>query len=228
MSVDLSGYQTAVGVCQCVRLDIPSYGVLRLSTYHRAINITEPDGLVYQYDPAGILLSISEGVSELRASAVETAVALTGIPLQYAVVVQAQRIKGSRLDVYRVFTDPETDQVLAISGNPVFMFRGIVSNYGFSEQFNEFSQDSSLVVNLSCTSLVDLLNTKIQGRRTNSESMRQFYPNDISFDRIVDLIGRPFDFGGPVKSGQNQSTQPNTNTPGNSDTVQTDFGGDSA
>ena len=224
MSVDLSGYQTAVGVCQCVRLDIPSYGVLRLSTYHKAIMITEPDGITYQYDPAGVLLSISEGVSELRASAVETAVGLSGIPIQYAVIVQAQRIKGSRLDVYRVFTDPVTDAVLAIAGNPVFMFRGIVSNYGFSEQFNEFSQDSSLIVNLSCTSLVDMLNTKIQGRRTNAESQRQFYPSDTSFDRIVDLIGRPFDFGGPVKSAQNQSTQPNTNEPDNS----TGIAGDTA
>lgn len=212
MSVDLSGYQTSVGVCQCVRLDIPSYGVLRLSTYHRAINITEPDGLVYQYDPAGVLMSISEGVSELRASSVETSIGLTGIPIQYAVTVQAQRIKGSRIDVYRVFTDPVTDAVLAIAGNPVFMFRGIVSNYGFSETFNEFSDESTLTVNLSCTSLVDMLNTKIQGRRTNSESMRQFYPSDTSFDRVTDLIGRPFDFGGPVKSGQSQTTQPNTNT----------------
>jgi hypothetical protein len=226
MSVDLSGYQTAVGICQCVRLDIPSYGVLRLSTYHKAINIQEPDGITYQYDPAGVLLSISEGVNELRASAVETAIGLTGIPLQYAVIVQAQRIKGSRVDVYRVFTDPVTDAVLAISGNPVFMFRGIVNNYGFSEQFNEFSDESSLIVNLSCTSLVDMLNTKINGRRTNGESMRQFYPGDTSFDRIVDLIGRPFDFGGPVKSTTTQTTQPNTNAPANSSTVQQDFGGD--
>jgi hypothetical protein len=80
------------------------------------------------------------------------------------------------------------------------MFRGIVSNYGFSETFNEFSLDATLVVNLSCTSLVEMLNTKITGRRTNSESMRQYYPSDTSFDRITNLIGRPFDFGAPVKN----------------------------
>jgi hypothetical protein len=208
MAVDLSGYQTAVGVCQCVKLDIPSYGVLRLSTYHKPINLTEPDGIVYQYEAAGVFLSISESVSELRASSVETSIALSGIPIQYAQIVQAQRIKGSRIDVYRVFTDPVTDQVLAITGNPVFMFRGIVSNYGFSETFNEFSLDATLVVNLSCTSLVDMLNTKITGRRTNSESMRQFYPSDTSFDRVTNLIGRPFDFGAPVKAAVSQTTQP--------------------
>jgi len=212
MAIDLSGYQTAVGVCQCVKLDIPSYGVLRLSTYHKPINLTEPDGIVYQYEAAGVFLSISESVSELRASSVETSLALSGIPIQYAQIVQAQRIKGSRIDVYRVFTDPVTDQVLAISGNPVFMFRGIVSNYGFSETFNEFSLDATLVVNLSCTSLVDMLNTKITGRRTNSESMRQYYPSDTSFDRVTNLIGRPFDFGAPVKNAVAQVSTPATTT----------------
>jgi hypothetical protein len=69
-----------------------------------------------------------------------------------------------------------------------------------------------------------MLNTKITGRRTNPESMRQFYPNDTSFDRIVDLIGRPFDFGGPLKSGQNQSTQPNSNAPTNSTADMSGFG----
>jgi hypothetical protein len=207
MAVDLSGYQSAVGVCQCVRLDIPSYGVLRLSTYHKAINIVEPDGITYQYDAAGTLMSISEGVSELRASAIETVIGLSGIPVQYAITVQAQRLRGSRVDVYRVFTDPVTDEVLNITGNPVFMFRGIVSNYGFQEQFNQFSEDSSLIVTLSCQSLVDMLNTKITGRRTNAESMRFYYPGDLSFDRVTSIIGRPFDFGAPVKSGQAQTTQ---------------------
>ena len=206
MSIDLSGY-SSVGVCQCVNIDIPEYGNLRLSTYHKPIMITEEDGNAYEYSAAGILLSISEGVSELRASAVETSIGLSGIPIEYAQGVQVVKLRGSRIDIRRVFTDAVTDQVLAITGNPVFMFRGIVSNYGFSETYNEFSSDSSLIINLSCSSLVDLLNTKITGRRTNDDSMTILYPGDTSFNRISKLIGKPFDFGAPIKSGQNQGTQ---------------------
>lgn len=197
MSINLSGY-SSVGVCLCVRLDIPSYGILRLSTFHKAITIQESDGFDYSYSPAGILMSVSESVSELRASSVETAIGLSGIPIEYAQGVQAVRIKGSRVEIRRVFTDPLTDNPLAIAGNPIFMFQGVVTNYGFSEQYNEFSLDSSLVINLSCSSLVDMLNTKITGRRTNQESMTQYYPGDSSFNRITNLIGRPFDFGAPV------------------------------
>jgi uncharacterized membrane protein YgcG len=210
MSVDLSGYQTAVGVCQCVKLDIPDYGILRLSTYYKVIFIEEEDGIEYQYEPAGVLLNISEGVSELRASSIETVIGLTGIPVQYAIIVQAQPIRGSRVDIYRVFTDPITDEVLDIAGNPVFMFRGVVVNYGFSETINEFSQDASLVVTLSCASLVDMLQRKITGRRTNNESQLQFYPGDSSFSRITAIIGKPFDFGSPVSARAAQVTQTDT------------------
>lgn len=210
MSINLSGY-SSVGVCLCVKVDIPEYGVLRLSTFHKPITITETDGFNYSYAPAGVLMSVSEGVSELRATAVETAIGLSGIPVEYAITVQAARLKGSRVEIRRVFTDPITDAPLAIAGNPVFMFQGVVTNYGFSEQYNEFSDASSLVINLSCASLVDMLNTKITGRRTNQESMNQFYPSDSSFNRITNLIGRPFDFGAPVtKTTATQVTQPSS------------------
>ena len=208
MSINLSGY-SSVGVCLCVRLDIPEYGVLRLSTFHKHISITESDGYDYAYSPAGVLMSVSEGVSELRASSVETAVGLSGIPVEYAITVQAARLKGSRIEIRRVFCDPITDNPLAISGNPVFMFQGVVTNYGFSETYNEWSDESSLIINLSCSSLVDMLNTKITGRRTNQESMSQYYPSDSSFNRITNLIGRPFDFGAPVTKTA-QVSQPNT------------------
>jgi len=156
-------------------------------------------------------MSVSESVSELRATSVETAIGLTGIPTEYAQGVQAVRIKGSRVEIRRVFTDPTTDAPLAISGNPVFMFQGVVTNYGFSETYNEWSSDSSLIINLSCSSLVDMLNTKISGRRTNQESMLQYYPGDSSFNRITNLIGRPFDFGAPVtKTAATQVSQPGT------------------
>jgi len=211
MSINLSGY-SSVGVCLCVRLDIPDYGILRLSTFHKAITITESDGFDYSYSPAGVLMSVSESVNELRASSVETAVGLTGIPIAYAQGVQAVRIKGSRIEIRRVFTDPLTDNPLAISGNPIFMFQGVVTNYGFSETYNEWSDESSLIINLSCSSLVDMLNTKITGRRTNQESMNLFYPSDSSFNRITNLIGRPFDFGAPVTKTAQVTTPLNSPT----------------
>lgn len=213
MAIDLSG-RGSVGVVLAVRLQIPDLDIIRLSTWNRPLSITEQDGTAYSYGGAGILLSVGETTQELRATSNETAIGLSGIPIEYAIAVQQQRLKGSLVTIYRVFTDPTTDAVLSIAGNPVIMFKGAVSNYGFSEQFNEFSQDSSLVINLSCSSIIDVLQTKFTGRRTNREDMRFYFPTDPSFDRVSVISNRPFDFGVDPKiqgrtPGSNRTTTQN-------------------
>ena len=207
MSIDLSGRGT-VGAALAVRVDIPGLDVIRLSTWHRPLEIEESDGNVYSYAGAGILLTVSETTQELRATTNEITVQLSGIPVNYALLVQQQRFKGSRLDIRRVFTDAVTDEPLSIAGNPVIMFRGIVTNYSFSEQFNQFSRDATLTIGIEAASIIDVLQTKIVGRRTNPEGMRQFYPTDQSFDRVSNISGRPFDFGVDPKIKGEQTRKP--------------------
>lgn len=199
MAIDLSGYGQ-VGAALFVRLDIPDVGIVRMSNYHRAVAITESDGGSYVYDQLGILLSITDTQNELRATSHEVTVALSGIPVSYAVGIQQVRLKGSQIDIRRVFLDPVTDAVLAIAGNPVIAFRGVVNNYSFSETFNEFSDESTMSIAVTASSVVDVLQNKISGRRTNSEDMRKFYPQDTSFDRVTEIAGRAFNFGRPPDS----------------------------
>jgi hypothetical protein len=219
MSIDLSGRGT-VGVAVAIRVDIPDLEVIRLSTWHRPLAIQEQDGNVYTYGGAGILLSVGETTQELRATSNETSVGLSGIPITYAITVQQQRLKGSLITIYRVFTDPVTDEPLTIAGNPVIMFKGAVSNYNFSEQFNEFSRDASLSINLICSSIIDVLQTKIAGRRTNKDDMRFYYPTDPSFDRVTVISNRPFDFGvDPKVKGQTAGSNRTTTQTQASDAV---------
>ena len=196
MAIDLSGYDQ-VGAAMFVRLDIPGTGILRLSNYHKPVSLTESDGSDYTYDQVGILLQIGDTMNELRASTNEVSVGLSGIPVSYAVGIQQVKLKGSQIDIRRVFMDPVTDEILDIAGNPVIAFRGVVNNYGFSEQFNQFSDSSSIAINVSCSSIVDVLENKLAGRRTNKEDMRKFYPSDTSFDRVTEIAGRAFNFGRP-------------------------------
>jgi hypothetical protein len=217
MAINLSGYGS-VGVAFCVRVDIPGIAILRLTDYHGNLNIEESDGVTYEYAAAGTFLGISDSTQDLRATGQETVISLSGIPISYAVGVQALRIKGSDVDVRRVFLDSITDSVLDIAGNPVIMFRGAVSNYGFSETFNEFSQDSSLVITLACKSIIDVLRAKITGRRTNREDMRASSVaagigfTDTSFDRVTVISNRPFDFGRKPENITSGTGTASTNT----------------
>lgn len=223
MSINLSAYGE-VGVALCVRLDIPGAEVLRLTTFPKPISIEESDGNTYVYDQVGTLLSITDSAQELRATGNTLTVGLSGIPLEYAINIQTYRIKGSEIDIRRVFCHSVTMAPLAIAGNPAITFRGIVTNYGFQETYNEFSTDSSLTITIDCASIIDVLQTKITGRRTNKESMAYFYPGDLSFDRVALLTGKPFDFGvDPGTQGRGTTTTTVTpgSTPPGSDTIVT-------
>ena len=48
---------------------------------------------------------------------------------------------------------------------------------------------------LTCASNVDILNNKVQGRKTNSESQRKYFPTDLSMERVATLENSYFDFG---------------------------------
>lgn len=197
MAIDLSGYKQ-VGVNLFVRIDLPGSGVLRLSNHYRPVALQESDGNSYTYDQLGMLLNISDTANELKATSSDVTVGLSGIPVSYAVGLQLIRIKGAQIDIRRAFMDPVTDEILDIPGNPVIAFRGIINNYGFSETFNQFSDETSMTINLTCSSIVDVLSSKITGRRTNNEDMRKFYPADSSFSRVTEIAGKAFNFGRPT------------------------------
>ena len=57
--------------------------------------------------------------------------------------------------------------------------------------------DGSVVITLTATSIIDQLNNKVSGRRTNPIDQAEFYPGDQSFDRVPALAKSNFNFGAP-------------------------------
>jgi hypothetical protein len=94
-----------------------------------------------------------------------------------------------------VLFNPTTYQVLNIDGNPAGRFFGYVTNYTISEEYNYESRTATNTVQLICSSVQEVLENKIAGRKCNPNSMKSFYPGDISMDRVPNLAGSNFDFG---------------------------------
>jgi hypothetical protein len=57
------------------------------------------------------------------------------------------------------------------------------------------SLTGTVSLTLTCTNVVELLNNKVAGRRTNPIDQKSFYPTDISFDRVFALANSNFNFG---------------------------------
>ena len=192
MTIDLSSYRS-IQSNMFVKLDIPNYAVLAFSDYYKEYTISGTN-----YQALGQLVAITNTTSSLRAAPEELTITISGIPSGRISEILNNKVKGSRVDIFRAFFDPTTGELLNIVGNPAGKFKGIISNFSINDDLGEGSDNGTITVVLSATSVVEMLNNKITGRRTNPLDHQQFYPNDESMDRVAGLAKSNFNFGAPA------------------------------
>lgn len=164
--------------------------VLRFSDRRSAYTLDNEE-----YIGLGKLVSITSTASELRASGQEVQIAISGIPENSIDEIINSKIKGSPVLIQRVFFNAATGNFLNIPGNPSGRYKGFVNNYSFQEDWDQQSRTSSNTIVLTCTNIINILEQKIAGRRTNPDDQKKFYPTDLSMDRVPSLKDTTFDFG---------------------------------
>ena len=148
------------------------------------------------YVGLGKLLAISGSNSELRSSSQEISISISGVPDSSIIDILNSGIKGSPVIIRRGLFNAATGAFLtAVTGNPIIRFTGYVNNLSFEEDYDVDTKTSSNIMVLTCASNVEILNNKIQGRKTNSESQRKYFPTDLSMERVSALESSYFDFG---------------------------------
>lgn len=151
------------------------------------------DGVTYV--PLGSHLSITETVSELVTSRSQVNITLSGVPDSALYEIMNSRIKGSPVIIYRGVFEAGTNTVLNAGSIADGRFRGIVTNYLLNEQYDNDARTSINTITLACAGKVEQLQNKIAGRKTNPSSMRLYFPDDESFDRVPSLENTQFNFG---------------------------------
>lgn len=188
-----SGVHTAlfvrINVNQYRANDLDPYGPynLRFTDHYRAFTINEEE-----YSPVGRFLNVTASKSELRASANNVTITLAGIPTTNITEMIYSRLKSSQVRIYRAFFNVTTG---AIIGNPIGRYRGFVNNYSIAETYEIDTKTATNTMVLDCGASVDILSKKISGRKTNPQSMKRYYPSDISMDKVPNLENASFDFG---------------------------------
>ena len=148
------------------------------------------------YTGIGRLLGVTTTTSELKVSNQEVTVTLSGIPNTSIEEIQASRFKGSNIEIRRGIFNANTGAFLSITGNPMLRFKGIITNLSINEEYNIEDRTATNTITLACASVIDIMSSKISGRKTNPESQKYFYSTDVSMDRVPNLVGTYFDFGG--------------------------------
>jgi hypothetical protein len=191
MSIDLSPF-SSIGSALFVEMDIPDFQTIRYSDYYRDYTIGGNN-----YNALGQLLSVGNTQSDLSLTDSELTIAISGVPTANITGVLEEKIKGSRVTIYRGIFDPETGTLYGVSGNPALKFKGIITNFSLSEEVDQVSRTSSTSIIFTCSSVVTLMRNKLSGRRTNPTDQKRFYPNDLSMDRVPNISDSNFNFGAP-------------------------------
>jgi hypothetical protein len=191
MALDLSSYPSiAAGLF--VKLTFGST-VYRFSDWIDTVTIAGDS-----YTGLGNLLNVSASESQLKVSSGNVTVALSGIPDTSIIDILNSAIKGSAIEIRRGIFNPTTKQLLAIAGNPVGRFFGVVTNYSIQEEYDIDARTASNTIALECASRVEMLGNKIAGRRTNPTDQKAFFSTDLSMDRVPSLMKSIIDFGAPT------------------------------
>ena len=191
MSIDLSSYRS-IQTNLFVRIDVPGYQVLTFSDYHTNYTISSTT-----YTGLGQLLAVTNTTNNLRAAPEEVSISISGIPSGNITAILDNKIKGSNVRIYRGFFNSTTGELLSVAGNPAGKFQGVVNNFDITDDLDMGSDTGTITLTLTVTSVVDLLNNKITGRRTNPTDQNLFYSGDKSMDRVPSLAKSNFNFGAP-------------------------------
>ncbi len=191
MALNLSSYR-AVQTANFVKLTIPDYQTLLFSDDTKTRTI-----LGDTYTNIGQLLYISDSRSEVRALEQEVTVGISGIPAGSVAQILDNNPKGSAIQILQAFFNPATDTLLNIQGNPLIKFKGLVSNFSMSEEWDTAGKISTFTIVLQCSSLVGTIMNKIAGRRTNDADQQALYPGDLSMSRVATVTRAQFQFGKP-------------------------------
>ena len=155
------------------------------------------DGVTYL--ALGGLLNIGTQQKDLRVTSSDTTVTLSGLEAQNIYLVMGTKIKGSLVEIWRGFYD---ENYLLV--NTVRRYNGVVTSYTITEDIQQEDNIDNFVISVNCSAYKTVLENRMSGRKTNSNSWKQFNSNDVSMDNVQAISEAYFDFGRPVSTSANK------------------------
>jgi len=189
MALDLSSYR-AVQTANFVKISGTSYPTLLFSDDTKTRTISGET-----YTNIGQLLYIGSTRSEIRALEQTVDLGISGIPAGSIAQFLNTNYKGCGIEIRQAFFNPTTDAILSIAGNPLIKFKGLITNFGMEESWDNPGKTQTFTIVLQCSSLVSTVLKKVNGRRTNDSDQQALYPNDLSMSRVSTVTKSQFQFG---------------------------------
>ena len=170
--------------------DLANTADISVYTFSSAYQSETISGTVYT--PLGGLLQVGAQNRDLALTSGDTMISLSGIAGNNIAIVLGTKIRGSEVEIRRGFYNDN-----GILANSYLRFTGIITSYAITEERE--GQNDNFTVAVAASSYKTVLQNRLAGRKTNTESWKFFNPADTSMDRVYSISGVQFDFGGDTK-----------------------------
>ena len=208
-----------------VRITTPS-ATYRFATTPTAITVPSVDS--QPFTALGQLVKVGNASRDIKSTANETTVSLTGIdPVMLALVLGTQ-LKGAKIEMWHGFFDANNQLIggstqnvnwqnnslanvnwtnnssqtvnwTATTGGTLYkFFTGFINSFAINEQWFEEIRGYIGTINISASSIQLILQNRLAGRYTNNNSWQFYSPTDTSMNRVAFIQTINYAFGQEV------------------------------
>lgn len=183
-----------------IRITTP-IATYRFTTAPSNLTITAVDSSAFS--AVGILIKVGEAQRDIKSTANETTISMTGIDTATLGWVLGQNVKGAKIEMWHGFFD--TSGALITSGGVGGLyqfFNGFINSFSISEQWMEEARMYVGTISVSAASIQLILQNRVAGRYTNNNSWQFFNAADTSMNRVnfIETINYQFGKNAPANS----------------------------
>ncbi len=178
-----------------------------ISTNRTALTLPSPTTFTNQnYQALGWALNIGNITDDLKTNNGDMQISLSGIPDGLVNQILNNQVKGGKVSIVRWMSGQNYyDDAVVVYG--FRRYTGIVTNYQIEEDDSFLDRSRTYTCTITCANINTLMENRISGQRTNKSDRQKFYPGDISFNRVADLMNTSFDFGKKYTGGTGYGSQ---------------------
>ncbi len=169
-------------------------GTYLMTTAPSNMTIAAVDASPFQ--SVGTLLAIGQVQRDIKSTANDTTVTLSGIDTSMLGFVLGQNVKGSPIQLWHGFFD--TNGALITTGGTGGLyqyFNGIITSFSIGEQWMDEARMYVGTISVSASSIQLILQNRIAGRYTNNSSWQFYNSGDTSMIRVPFIETINYQFG---------------------------------
>ena len=142
------------------------------------------------------LLKVGDVQRDIKSTANETTLTMTGVDPTMLGLVLSTRIKGSSIEMWHGFFDQEGALITTGGDGGLYkFFTGYVTSFGIGENWVEEARMYIGTVSLACSPIQLILQNRTAGRYTNDNTWQSFNAGDTSMDRVPFIETINYAFG---------------------------------